>query len=150
MFAGSWASICEEKNLFLFRNSQQTSSRIDLDSGTSPKQCLLLSLAGTFNDDNFIARIPALPNLHEDFRVEIFIGKEDYEMTPARVADILQSRKLEMKDISDRFQRSGNGENMMGEDGGVVDGAKWSSFLRGKPSDLCIGGRSSKRMTFSP
>ena len=58
-------------------------------------------------------------------------------MTAKKVADLLQSRKLEMKTISEKFDQSGNGENMIGEDDGeVIDGAKRSAFLRGKPSDL--------------
>ena len=131
------ACIGLEKNLRLYKKSQDCANREDLDAGTSPKCKLHGALTDTFNDEEYIATIPSMPSLHEDFQEEQSIEKGEYTMTAKKVADLLQSRKLEMKTISEKFDQSGNGENMIGEDDGeVIDGAKRSAFLRGKPSDL--------------
>ena len=101
-----------------------------------PKTKLHAGLVETFNDKSYIAVIPAIPSLHKVFLQEQLIEKGEFTMTAARVADLLQSRKLEMKTISENFHLSGNGEDMLGQDGEVMDGGKRSGFLRGKPSDL--------------
>jgi hypothetical protein len=112
---------------------------MELDMGVSPKQKLFDGLADTFNDESWVAVIPAMGDLHEDYAAVQRISKGEYVMTRAKVAEVLQSRKLEIKKISENFNLSGNGENMLGfsEDGEeLMDGGKRAAFLRGKPSDL--------------
>jgi hypothetical protein len=135
------AAIGLENNLLLFKRSQDCSTRVELDRGTSPKGILMEALAVTFNDKNWVAEIQAMPELHDDFQEAIKIGHmSDFTMTAAKVAEILQTRKLEIRKISNDFSLSGNGEDMLGfaeEDGDdIMDGGKRSAFLRGKPSDL--------------
>jgi hypothetical protein len=72
-----------------------------------PKTKLHAGLVETFNDESYIAVIPAIPSLHKDFLQEHLIEKGEFTMTEARVADLLQSRKLEMKTISKNFHLSG-------------------------------------------
>ena len=46
------AAIGLENNLLLFKRSQDCSTRVELDRGTSPKGILMEALAVTFNDKN--------------------------------------------------------------------------------------------------
>jgi hypothetical protein len=68
------AAIGLKNNLLLFKRSQDCSTRLELDRGTSLKGILMEALAATFNDKNWVAEIQAMPELQDDFQEAIKIG----------------------------------------------------------------------------
>ena len=83
------AAIGLEKNLLLFKRSQDCWNREELDECTSPKTKLYTGLADTFNDEDYIAVIPSMPSLHGDFSEEQQIEKGEYTMTAAKASIIV-------------------------------------------------------------
>ena len=118
--------------------SQIALSRTELDSRNNLKTFGEVACT-RFNNEEWIANIPALPNLHEEFALSQRIAKGRYTLTIEKLADQMLKQKGMLFQVRKDFAQSGNGENQRGEEDEMhefKDGGKRSAFLRGKPSDL--------------
>ena len=118
--------------------SQIALSRTELDARHSLKTFGEVACA-RFNNEEWIANIPALPNLHGEFASSQCIGKGRYTLTIEKLADQMLKQKGMLFHVRKDFCQSGNGENQLGEEDEtheLKDGGKRSAFLRGKPSDI--------------
>ena len=92
------------------------------------------------NNENFVAHIPAIPNLHNELREARVIKKDNYEFTRDKVKEEFNNMKFMLHDVVKNYELSGNGggqRNEEDDDWGscglvgteIVDGDDRSNFL---------------------
>ena len=96
-----------------------------------------------FNDSELVTRTEVLPNLHDDFAMELPICKGDYTLTRKKAKNLIAQMKPKLLDICQRYEASGNGSNMQESDCESSDSAALkkngddrAAFLRFEGSEL--------------
>eukprot|EP00797_Seminavis_robusta_P029998 Sro616_g175940.1 n/a (370) ;mRNA; r:22705-23814 len=96
-----------------------TLTRMELDARNNEARpdLFFAALTDLYNDDDFIAKVEALPDLHEDFQLEYEINTLD---VPAPASEDHIKRKwndckAKLAKIVSRFERSGTGDGHMAE-----------------------------------